>query len=455
MEKREDLLTERIPKLIFEQALPATLGLLVISVYSIVDSIFIGRQVGTLGLAGIAVSFPFYMLIGAVAQSVGIGVASIVSRSLGGKKVEKSEKALGNFFSLVILLGISITFVALIFLTPMLEVFGATPNILPYALDYTQIMVLGAVFLTLAFGSNAVIRSEGSAKFAMMVMVTGAGVNILLDPIFISVLGMGMRGAAIATVIAQILSMFLALYYFLRRGKVDLKLKNLGIDKKITKEVFSIGASSFFRLSAGVLSIIVLNNFLGIYGGDVAIAAYGVINRVLMLFLIPVFGLVAGLQPVLGFNYGAKKYKRAKQSISFSVKTATLLASVGFLITLLFPEQIISVFSKDPNLISLAKGAARIIVLALPLAGVTIVGGGIYQAMGKPFLAFIVSILRRILLLIPLVSILPLFFNLKGIWWGFPITDILAGAITGLIIYKEIKLLNGDGAGKIFNKIRG
>jgi len=436
------LATESISKLLLKQSTPAMIGLLVMSLYNLVDAIFIGHSAGPLGIAGLAISFPIQMIIMALAQTIGIGISSIISRSLGAKNFQYAEEVLGNYFSLTIISSLIITMLSLIFTTPLLTLFGATDTILPYALSYMQIILIGTVFVFFASSGNNIIRAEGDAKFAMTVMLISAGLNIILDPIFIFTLDMGIQGAAIATVISQILSSFCVIYYFVKgRNSVRIHFKYLKIKWEIVKKTFAIGTSSFARHIASSLMIVVLNYSLSIYGGDIAIATYGILNRLFMLVLMPIFGVVQGMQPILGYNYGAKSYARAREIIVKSIKISTIISVLACFILIFFAKYIIRIFTNDNELISMSISATQIIVIMLPVVGFQVVTGGTYQSLGKAVPAFILSIARQIIFLIPMIIILPLFFGLTGLWYSFPISDFSAAILSFIMIKKEFRSL--------------
>jgi len=430
----------KISKLLWKQSTPAIIGMVFLSLYNLVDTIFIGRGVGALGIAGVAITWPLSMMVMALAQTIGIGAASIISRSLGAKKYDKASKTLGNLFSLSIIIGVIATILGMIYLNPILRLFGTTDTIMPFAHDYLFIILIGTLPQIFTMASNNVIRSEGNAKFSMTIIVSGAILNMALDAILIFGFNMGIKGAAWATTSSYFLSFALALYYYLRgKSSIKVKLSDFILDFKIIKEKFAIGLSSLGRMSAGSVMTIILNNKLAIYGGDLAIAAFGIINRLLMFLLMPVFGLVQGMQPILGYNYGAKKYRRSKAVIYLAAKVSTVMFSIAFVILMLFTKFFMQIFTEDTSLINMAVPATRILVLMLPLIGYQVIAAGMYQSMGKATKAFILSIMRQILFLIPLVLILPLFFGLDGIWYTFPLADLLAGIVTAIILYKEIK----------------
>lgn len=439
----ETLGTEKISKLLFRQSSPAIIGLLVVSLYNFVDAIFIGQGVGPLGIAGLSVSWPIQMIIMAFAQTVGVGSASIISRSIGAKNFKKAEQTLGNFFTLIVIVSVLVSVLGLLFINPLLQLFGATEAILPYAVDYTGIILLGIVFLSFASASNNIIRAEGNAKFAMIIMITSAMLNMILDPIFIFGFNMGMKGAALATFIGYFSAASFAFYYFVKgKSGIKIHLKNLKPKLKIIKETFAIGASSFARQSATSIMVIIINRSLVHYGGDLTIAAYGIVVRVLMMVFMPMYGIVQGFQPILGYNYGAKKYKRAKEVILKAIKAASLLGFFAFIILFVFAEPIVQIFTSDPELTTIASKAMRIIILALPIIGFQTVAGGLYQSIGKAAPAFFISILRQVVLLLPLVLIIPLFLGLNGIWIAIPIADFIAAIVIFFMLYRELKKFN-------------
>ncbi|GAK51350.1 MatE family protein [Candidatus Moduliflexus flocculans] len=442
MSQQHDFLgTEKISKLLWKQSIPSIIGLFVLSTYNLVDTIFVGRGVGTLGIAGLAIAGPIQMIIMSIAQTVGIGTASMISRSLGAKDRERAERTLGNFFTVTAALSLAITIGGNIFLEPLLRLFGATEQILPYAIEYMRPIFYGTLWAMMTPAFNNLIRAEGAARFAMSVMILSAITNIVLDPIFIYSLKMGIAGAAIATVISQFGAAMVVLFYFWSgRSGVRIHWRNFTLRWEIIAEMFSIGASVFARHASGSIMAVILNHSLGAYGGDIAIASFGVINRLLMFVFMPILGVIQGLQPILGYNYGAKHYRRAKESILMAIKWATGCSIAAFLFLMLFTKTLVAIFTSDTTLIALSISATRIIILFLPLVGFQIIAGGMYQSMGKAKQAFVLSVLRQIFL-IPLVLLLPLSFGLPGLWNAFPLSDLFAVAITGIMVWHEMRLL--------------
>ncbi|MDH5780961.1 MAG: MATE family efflux transporter [Dehalococcoidia bacterium] len=434
------LANEPIKTLLWRLSLPATVGMFVMSLYNVVDAIFVGRGVGTLGIAGVSIVFPVQMVITGMGLMVGMGAASLISRSLGADKMERAERTLGNAILLILLLGGTLAVVALSRSTPLLRLFGATDTILPYAKEYMNIILLGVVFHEFSMAANAIIRAEGNARVAMISMFVGALLNIVLDPIFIFALGMGIRGAAIATVIAHVATtLYLAHYFLSGKSSLRIRVKNFILERTVVREIVAIGFASFVRTAAGSFIAVIINRTLGFYGGDVSIAVFGVVFRVLHFAVMPNMGIAQGLQPILGFSYGARRYDRGIEVIRWSVIIAAAFSVGAVLIILLFAEPIIRFFSTDAALISQGTHAIRLIFMALWLVGFQIVGATIFQAIGKPIPTFILSTSRQILFLIPLVFILPRFFGLNGVWLSFPIADTLSFIITLAMVIPQMR----------------
>ncbi len=412
--------------------------MLVYALYNIVDTVFVGQALGeesVLGIGGLAIAFPIQMLALGIGIGLGVGGASVISRALGAKEFNKAEKTLGTAFSLAIFLGLAYTAVGLYFLDPLLELFGATEGIMPYARDYLEITMAGSVVFTLGIAAEDLVRAEGNARYAMFGMLLGAGLNILLDPVFIFGFGMGVKGAAIATVIAQFVSMTFLLRYFLAgKGSVPFKIGMLKTDPGISREMLVIGMSPLIIEASNSVMMIFVNNALGTYGGDVSIAAFGIIHRLIMFIFLPMLGISFGLQPIIGYNYGAKQFSRVVESVKVALKLSTLLSLAGFLLFFLFPEQILSIFSPDAELAAVGTNAMRIVVLVLPFISFQVVGTTVFQALGMPKPAFILSLARQLLFLLPLVLVLPRFYGLNGVWASFPISDFMAfGLAVGLL----------------------
>ena len=432
-----------IGALLWRISIPATVGMAVMATYNLVDAIFIGRGVGTLGIAGLAICFPVQLAVLAVGHLIGMGGASMISRALGAGDEARASRTLGNVLTLALLFAAGITGAGLGFLDGLLRLLGATEAILPYSREYLSIILWGTAFRCYAMSHNNIIRSEGRARVSMSVMLIGAGVNIVLDPIFIFGLGWGMRGAALATVIAQACTTtFIASYFATGRSGLSMRFRDMLLSVPIVREVLAVGAASFSRMAAGSLVIVVLNRSLGHYGGDLAIAAYGVVNRLLHFAFMPVMGFAQALQPVAGFNYGAQRFMMARRAFRFSAVRSTLFATGAFLILVLLSRPSIALFTRDPELIRMTIPALRVIALAFPLVGIQMMGASMFQAFGRAGPALFLSLARQIILLVPLVLILPLFLGLRGIFVAFPAADTLAAAITAAMILREFARLD-------------
>jgi len=438
------LADENIGALLWRLSIPAMVGMGVMASYNLVDAIFIGRGVGTLGIAGLAICSPVQLINLAIGQMIGMGAASIISRALGAGDAARAHRAFGNALLMVIVFAVVLTSGALTFLDQLLKVFGATKEILPYARDYLAVILWGTAFRFYAMSHNNIIRSEGRAKIAMTVMIIGAGVNILLDPVFIFGLGMGMRGAALATVLAQACTTTFIVYYF-RSGRSSLSMSPRDVlpSWPIIRETLAVGASSFARMVAGSAVVVVLNRSLGHYGGNVAIATYGVLNRIIHFAFMPTMGFAQALQPVAGFNYGARRYDMARLALRVSGIRSTVFASGAFVLLMVFARPMIQLFTRDSELIELSVSSLRIIALAFPVIGIQMMGATMFLALGRAGPALFLSLSRQIIFLIPLVLLFPLAMGLNGVFTAFPVADVLATVVTVVMLVRELKRLKG------------
>jgi len=442
MKEKHILAQDDIKKLLFKLSLPATAGMIVMALYNVVDTIFIGRSVGSLGIAGLSIVFPVQMMVLALGQMIGLGSASVISRSLGAGEREKARRVLGTAATFTFIISVFLTLLGLIFIDPLLKIFGVTETIYPYSYDYMRIILLGTFFFAFAMNSNHVIRSEGQAKYAMLAMMLGAGLNIILDPIFIFALDMGVKGAATATVLAQIVAVIYVIIFFQsKKSTLHLNFRSLGLNFKLLQEIIKIGFSAFARHVSGSLIFIVVNNTLKLYNGDIAIAAYGIIMRLFRFLLMPMFGIAQGLQPIVGFNYGAGKIDKLQKAYKTAIIYASIISFSGFMVIQLFSRTLFGIFTSDPELIELGSNAIRIMV---PLIGFQMIGTVVFQALGKALPALILSMSRELIILIPLILILPRFYGLNGVWYASPISDILSFSLTAVLFYRLIKQLDNE-----------
>jgi putative MATE family efflux protein len=448
MQKSTEFGTAPINKLLLKQAVPASIGILVMSIYGIVDTIFVGNYIGSLGIAAITVVIPITFLISSVGMGIGIGGASIISRSLGADDYLKARKAFGNQVGLTLSLGVLFCFIGYIFIEPILAAFGAKGNILAPTIAYFQIILLGIPFLAFAMMSNNVIRALGYPRTAMVVMIVPAIINMIFDPIFIVWLDFGIEGAAWATTISYIMSAsYCAFFLFFGKSKLKIDLKYFLPDPALVKEIFSIGGVTFARQGIVSLLFLVLNNSLFKYGGEMSIAIYGIINRVMMVVNFPALGITQGFLPILGYNFGAKKWSRVKKVIKNAMLSGTTISFVIFSGIMLFTETIIGIFTNDASLIQDTTPALRTVFIATPLIALQLLSSAYYQAIGKAIPALFLTLTKQGFFLIPLILILPNFWGINGIWMAFPIADVSSAIIcVSYLIYDNKRVLLSEKA---------
>tara|TARA_B100000795_G_scaffold269935_1_gene261220 strand:+ start:2947 stop:4284 length:1338 start_codon:yes stop_codon:yes gene_type:complete len=438
-ELANDLGTQKISKLLIKQAVPATIGILVMSLNMIVDTIFVGQWIGVLAIAAITVVLPIAFLISSIGMGIGIGGSSIISRALGAKNAEKAFLTFGNQISLTVILAILFVTLGNIYSVPILNLFGAKGNILPIASEYFGVIIYGVPFLAFAMMGNPTIRAEGKPKFAMYAMMVPSVLNIVLDIVFIKVFDWGMWGAGLATSLSYASCGLYILHFFLS-SKSELKIipKNFKLDFKIVREIVELGGVSIVRQGAISILMIVLNFSLFKYGGEISIAIYGIINRVMMFALSPVLGVSQGFLPVAGFNIGAQKNERVKETIKKAIWFGSVLGTIVFIGVLFFKEEVIWIFTNDATLLAETPNAMFIVFLATPIVTMQLIGSAYFQAAGKAMPALFLTLLKQGFLLIPLAYILPKYYGISGVWWSFPIADILSTIITVWILKREV-----------------
>jgi len=428
--------TAPLGKLLKEQALPASIGILVMSLYGIVDTIFVGQYVGAEGIGAITVVLPITFLISSIGMAIGVGGASVLSRSLGSKNKEKAFYTFGNQVIMTVFFALLFVCIGYFFIEGVVTLFGGKGAIFQPSIDYFSIILIGVPFLAWAMMSNNVIRAEGHPRVAMYVMIVPALVNLILDPILIVGFEMGLEGAAWATTISYIFSAIFALLHF-QFGKSQLKITGYYCRPKLPliKEISGLGAVTLAR--QGVISVlaIVLNNSLYYYGGEQSLSVYGIINRMLMFANFPVLGITQGFVPIVGYNYGARNKIRVKQIIRISILSATVISFGIFILLMFFAPSIASIFTKDQSLIADATPAIRIVFAATPLLAFSLILSALYQATGHTIPALLLALTKQGFFLIPLVLLLPLFFGANGIWAAFPLADVGA-ALTAVVYYK-------------------
>ncbi|MGD0515973.1 MAG: MATE family efflux transporter [Thermoguttaceae bacterium] len=447
MDRSQKLGEGNIIRLLASFSIPAIVGLLAQAMYYVVDRIFIGWALESEGIAGITVCFPFMLDIMAFALLIGLGATALISIRLGEQKKADAELVLGNAAVLLVVASVWVTAAGLLFLDRLLILFGASEVVLPYAHDYMQIIALGTIFQMVGYGLNAPIRGEGNPRIAMFTLLIGVLLNVILAPIFIFGFGWGMRGAGLATVISQGVSAVWVIAYFLSGGSLlKIHWKNLRLKKSVCAQIMVIGSSPFaIQISASVMQSI-LNRQLYKYGGDEAIAAWGIIWAVVMMFFMPMFGINQGAQPIMGYNYGAGEFDRVRKALKTAAQAASAIALLGFFVMMLAPSQVIRLFNPgDATLQALTVHAMRICVVMMPLVGFQVVSTGYFIAVGKPRESMLVSLSRQILFLIPAVLILPNFFGLNGVWAAIPTADLSSSLLTGVLLYLELRHLGNRG----------
>ncbi|NLB84272.1 MAG: MATE family efflux transporter [Synergistaceae bacterium] len=437
MPDHQALGTGPIGRLLLHLSLPAAIGMLVQASYTLVDAFFVGWGVGPEGIAAITMAFPLQMIIMAMAQAPGVGGASLISRSLGAGRRKRAERTVGTLFFLVLAAGGLLGLAGIRWAPPLLRLMGTNPALLPLAIDYTGVLFYGAPFFAFSIAANNFVRAEGNASFAMMTMVISAGVNTLLDPVFIFAFGWGIRGAALATVVSQgATALWLGWYYLAGRSVVVFRWKHFRLRSSILRESLSVGAAASARQGAGSLSLLVINGSLAAAGGNYAVAAYGIVNRLLLFAVMPVFGVVHGLLPLVGFNYGAKKFCRVSAAMRLSIAVSTLLCTAGAGVLFFAPENLVGLFTSAPEVLRHGRDAARMLALGMPVVGFQIMASGLFQGIGKAHPSFVLSLLRQVLLLIPLVLLLAPLRGVSGVWIAFPLSDFGAALLT-LVLYRK------------------
>jgi putative MATE family efflux protein len=399
--------------------------------------------VGALAISGLAISFPLMNLSAAFGTLIGAGAANLLSLRLGQKDYGSANKILGNVVSLTTILGVAYTIVVMLFLDDILRFFGASSDTLPYAKEYMTIITLGNVITHMYFGLNALIRSSGNPAKSMYATIFTVAINAILTPIFIYGFDMGIRGAAIATVLSQIVLLVWQFRFFSNKQNfIHLKRENLKIDKKILKDTTAIGLAPFLMNAVSSLIVIMINHSLVRYGGDLAVGAYGIMNRIAMLFGMVVMGLTMGMQPIAGYNYGAGLFSRVNKVLKHTILLATGVITTGFLIGELIPREASSLFTTDKALLDLAVPGMRIAFAAFPIIGFQMVSSNFFQSIGKPGMAIYMSLSRQVIFLIPALLILPNYLGIYGVWLSFPVADTLAAVNSAFILtlhFKKIK----------------
>lgn len=445
MKTSEKFGVKPIGSLIIEQSIPAAIGMLVMSLNNLVDTVFLGNWIGSKAIAAVTVVMPIIYLIGAFGMALGIGGASIISRALGEKNKEKSLYTFGNQISLVVIICIFLLLISFILKPLVLRLFGANDAIYSFTETYFVILMYGVPFLAISMTGNNVIRSEGKPKFAMVALIIPSIINILLDYIFINYFNLGIAGAAWATSIAYFSSFAFIFYFFVsKNSELKIKYQHFKLKRKIVQEITELGGVTLARQGIISLLSIILNNVLLTYGGELFIAVYGIVMRMLMFALFPVMGIMQGFMPIVGYNYGAKKFKRVVTTVQKSIIYATILAIIIFIGVMIFPQEIVKIFSDDKQLLQKTPSALQWVFGVTPVIAIQLIGAAYFQAIGKAKPALLLTLSKQGFFLIPLLLFFPNIFGINGVWYAFPIADILATLVTAFFLVKELKELKNN-----------
>lgn len=429
---------EKINRLLLHYAAPAVMGMLVNTLYNIVDRIFIGHGVGALAISGLTLTFPVTAFIQAFSMLVGIGAATHVSIYLGKKANDMAENIVGNALVLSVIVAIFTTLPPLVFMDELLESFGGSEQTLPYAKDYLYIIVPFNLMNILSLTFNSIMRASGYPKKAMGMLLLGATLNVILDPLFIFVFNMGIRGAAVATVISMAAStLCIMLHFFSEKSILRFRLRYLRLRNKIVKRILGIGISPFFMQLVGCAEVIIINRALGMYGGDLAIGANGIISSIGLLFVMLIIGIGQGMQPIIGFNHGANHPERVMKTLRLAIISSTLITGVGCIVSVFIPDALVCVFSTDAELVRITSNGLRLTMLTFFAVGSQIIISLFFQSMGMAWKAMLLSLSRQFFFQIPALFILPLFWQLNGIWLAEPLADVLSALLAWMFLWNS------------------
>jgi putative MATE family efflux protein len=450
--RKTQLDSDRIGWLLVKMATPVFLGMFVQTMYNVINTIFVGHYVGVDGIAGLSIAFPLQMFAMGLGMMVGVGGLSVISQSIGAGDNARAEHALGNCFTASLALSVIVMLILMPFMDFWLRLIGASDAVLPYAHDYLMIIISGAIFNTLGVALLSLVRAEGNTRTAMFSMIISSLLSIALCTLFIIPMKMGVVGAALSTVISQIVAMLYLLSYYLRgRSYLKVHTVNFAPDFKILKSMFAIGASSFTQTVAASLSGMVVLHGVIRFGGDIALSAFGIIQRVMMFSNMPAMVIGQGLQPILGFNYGARRFGLGLKGIYIAYISSTVLSVLAFIVVYIYPEPIVQIFRNDPELIAMGAYAARLAFLALPLMGLVMVSQMIFQAIGKAVQSFITAIVRPVIFLIPAVLMMSNIWQLDGVFLSLPVADTMTFLLIIILmtpVINELRKLSKEEASK-------
>lgn len=431
-----------IGQLLLKFSIPSIIAMIANALYNVIDSIFVGRGVGSLALTAVTVSFPIMLTLMAFSMLIGIGSTALISIKLGQQKHDEAERIFGNAFASTIALSLILTITFQAFIDPILIFLGATPDVFDYAKQFASVIIYGSVFQFISFGMNNIIRAEGKPVISMITMLFSAGMNTILNPLFIFVFDWGIRGSALATVTTQVLvSSYIVYHFTLGKSNLKLRKKYFKLELSVLSKIAAIGLSPFLLQLAASVTTFLFNSTLLVYGGEMAVAAMGVISRTTMMILMPIFGINQGVQPIIGYNYGARSFDRVKRALYLAIIAATCICVLGFAIIQLFSYGIIRVFNDDAELLRIGVHGVRLYLLMLPIIGFQIVVTNYFQSINQAAKSIFLSLSRQVLFLIPLILILPKFLGLDGIWLAGAASDFLASFLSIIMLIKEFKRL--------------
>lgn len=432
--------TKPVGSLLLQYAMPAIIAMTASSLYNMVDSIFIGQGVGPMAISGLALTFPFMNLSAAFGAAVGVGASTCISVKLGQRDYKTAQNILGNTVTLNLIVGILFSVVSLLFLDPILYFFGASGQTIPYARDYMVVILLGNVFSHMYFGMNAVLRAAGKPQQAMYATMFTVVMNTVLDPVFIYLLDMGIRGAAFATILSQMMALTWQMKLFSDKAELLHLCRGIyGLKAAIVKNIIAIGLSPFLMNVCACIVVIFINKGLLMYGGDLAVGAYGIANRVAFVFVMIVMGINQGMQPIAGYNYGARQMNRLMRVLKLAMVAATAVTTLGFLVAEFIPELCVSLFTTDNELTGMAARGMRIIMCTFPIIGFQMVATNFFQSIGMAKVSIFLSLSRQMLFLLPLLFVLPLQFGVDGVWASMPVSDTVASLVTLVILVKYMR----------------
>ena len=430
-----ELGTKPVGKLLMQYAIPAIIAMTASSLYNMVDSIFIGQGVGAMAISGLAITFPFMNLSAAFGAAIGVGASTLMSVKLGQKDYRTAENILGNTITLNIIIGVTFGAICLMFLDPILRFFGASDQTIVYARDYMEIILLGNAITHLYFGMNAVLRSASKPRHAMYATMFTVVLNTILDPLFIWTFGLGIRGAAYATVLSQLVALIWQFWIFSNpKELIRLKRGIYSLRGDLVKNIIGIGISPFSMNVCACMVVIFINNQLVRFGGDMSVGAFGIANRIVFIFVMFVMGINQGMQPIAGYNYGAQKLDRMMQVVKLSIIAATVIMILGWFLAMLAPRQCVSLFTTDQHLIETTVHGMRRMMLMLPIVGYQMVITNFFQCIGKVKISIFLSLSRQLLFLLPALALLPIWFGLDGVWLAQPVSDLIASVVTAWIM---------------------